>query len=276
MATYMNAAERNNDSGEERGAELEPRLDNRPVQDAEGRRIAGAVAKLTEEEGTTLSGRKRLLSRIGGTFTRNVARGAKATAFGTAAGGRRIVDQVLRMAPHIPVRDQHTLREQFPGKSPEELAQALIDSAARASAGVGAAVGGWAMLPVLPAFPVEVAAETVALVGIEIKLVAELHEVYGARPAGSTAARTLSYVSSWANRRGVVLAPGGIVLNAGSPLYRLLRRRLTTRAARGAASLGPLMSGAILGAALNQRETRRLGDQVRADLRRRDPRRDRW
>lgn len=180
------------------------------------------------------------------------------------------------MAPHLPVRDQRTLREQFPDQSPEQLAETLIEAAARSAAGVGAAVGGWAMLPVVPAIPVEVAAETIALVGIEIKLVAELHEVYDARPEGTTAHRASAYVGAWANRRGVALAPGGVVLAAGSPLYRLLRRRLAMRATRGAVSLGPLLSGAVLGALMNRRETRHLGEQVRADLRKRDPARDTW
>jgi hypothetical protein len=34
-------------------------------------------------------------------------------------------------------------------------------------------VGTWAALPVLPAFPAEIVAETLALIGIEIKLIAE-------------------------------------------------------------------------------------------------------
>jgi hypothetical protein len=56
---------------------------------------------------------------------------------------------------------------------------------------------------------------------------------------------------------------------AGSPLARLLRRRLYGRLGRSAFSLGPLFTGALAGAALNSRETRRLGQEIRADLRRR-------
>jgi hypothetical protein len=37
---------------------------------------------------------------------------------------------------------------------------------------------------------------------------------------------------------------------------------------RSAFSLGPLFTGAMAGAALNSRETRRLGQEIRADLRR--------
>lgn len=89
------------------------------------------------------------------------------------------------MAPRLRVRDQAVLRAQFPGRSAEEIADALIDGASRASGAAGGAVGVWAALPTLPAFPAEVAAETLVVVGIEIKLVAELHEAYG-MPAPAT------------------------------------------------------------------------------------------
>ena len=100
------------------------------------------------------------------------------------------------------------------------------------------------MLLPLPAAPVEVAAETLALVGIEIKLVAELHEVYGQRAPGSTAERMLAYLAAWAHRRGVALVPGGFALAVGSPLRRRLQRRLLARAGRSAVSLGPLLTAA--------------------------------
>ena len=179
------------------------------------------------------------------------------------------------MAPRLPVRDQQTLRAQFPGLSPDELADALIQGSARAAGAVGAAAGAAMVLP-LPAAPVEVAIETLALVGIEIKLVAELHEVYGRRAPGSAAERMMSYVAAWAHRRGVGLAPGGLVLAVGSPLRRRLQRRLLARAGRSATSLGPLLTGAVAGAALNRRETRRLGTDVRDDLRRSSPQTARW
>jgi len=177
--------------------------------------------------------------------------------------------QVVAMAPRVRVRNAAALREQFPGKSTEDIADALIVGASRASGTVGAGVGAWAALPVLPAFPVELVTETLALVGIELKLVAELHEVYGMTPPGSTVDRAAAYIGAWAHRRGVLAAPGGLILVAGSPLGRRLRLRLAARAGRGAFSLGPLFTGAAAGALLNSRETRRLGMDVRADLRRR-------
>jgi len=187
---------------------------------------------------------------------------------GMGSGGGRLVAQVVAMAQRLRIRDQAALRAQFPGKSSEEIADALIEGAARASAAVGGAVGAWAALPVLPAYPVEVATETLALIGIEIKLVAELHEAYGVPATGTSVERMTAYIAAWAHRRGVFMVPTGLVLAAGSPLLRRLRWRLATRMSRSAFSLGPLLTGAFAGAMLNRQETRRLGHSVRTDLRR--------
>ena len=194
-------------------------------------------------------------------------RGARLAGRGVYAGSRWLAGQVLALAPRLPVRDQITLRAQFPGKSPDELADALIDGASRASSAVGATVGVWSVLPVAPAFPAEIVTETLTLVGIEIKLIAELHEVYDVRPPGDFASRMTAFVGAWAHRRGVALTPGGVVLAIGSPLGRRLQRRLAARAGRSAVSLGPLLTGAAAGAMLNRRETRRLGHEIRDDLR---------
>jgi hypothetical protein len=205
--------------------------------------------------------------------------GARVTGHGTRWARRGVglglgwlAGQVTDMAPRLRVRDQAALREQFPGKTTEEIADALIEGSSRASAAVGGAVGAWAALPVLPAFPVELATETLALVGIEIKLVAELHEAYGMPASGNRVERMTAYVAAWAHRRGVFTAPGGLILAAGSPLARRLQRRLAARVGRSAFSLGPLLTGALAGALLNRSETRRLGQDIRNDLRRREQR----
>jgi hypothetical protein len=222
-------------------------------------------------------------ARATGRGVRATGRGVRATGRGVRASGRGVraarrgvgdgtgwlTTQVMAMAPRLRVRDQARLRAQFPGRPPDDIADALIEGAARASAAVGGAVGAWAVLPVLPAFPAEIATETVALVGIEIKLVAELHEVYGVPASGNVAERMIAYTAAWASRRGVGLVPGGLILAAGSPLARRLRWRLAARAGRTAFSLAPLLTGAAAGAMLNRRETRKLGEEVRADLRRR-------
>jgi hypothetical protein len=207
-------------------------------------------------------------ARATGRGVRAARRGMGSARRGMGSGGGRLATQVVAMAQRLRIRDQAALRAQFPGKSSEEIADALIEGAARASAAVGGAVGAWAALPVLPAYPVEIATETLALIGIEIKLVAELHEAYGTPAAGTRGERMTAYVAAWAHRRGVFMVPTGLVLAAGSPLARRLRWRLATRMSRSVFSLGPLLTGAFAGAMLNRQETRRLGHSVRTDLRR--------
>ena len=229
--------------------------------------LAGEIAESRSE-----SRRRRLALAV----PRLAGRGGRTAWTGLASGGRWLTTQVLAMAPRLPIRSIETLRVQFPGLGPEELADALVEGAARASAGVGATVGAAMVLPVVPTIPVEIGVETLALVGIELKLVAELHEVYGMRAPGSRADRMMAYVDAWAHRRGIGLAPAGLVVAVGSPLRRRLERRLIARAGRSATSLGPLLTGAAVGALLNRRETRKLGTEVRDDLRRRSPAAAHW
>jgi len=253
------------DSIAERAAELATEV-TEAKEPEERRRLTAAFAAAA-----------RSSARVTGRGARATGRGARATGRGVRAAGHRagtgtgwLTAQVVAMAPRVRVRNAAALRAQFPGKSTEDIADALIVGASRASGTVGAAVGAWAALPVLPAFPIELATETLALIGIELKLIAELHEVYGVAPPGNAVDRAAAYVGAWAHRRGVLAAPGGLILVAGSPLARRLRLRLIGRASRSAFSLGPLFTGATAGALLNSRETRRLGLDVRADLRNRD------
>jgi len=233
-------------------------------READRRRLTASIAGAARS-GARATGRGVRAARRG---MGSVRRGMGSARRGMGSGGGRLVAQVVAMAQRLRIRDQAALRAQFPGKSSEEIADALIEGAARASAAVGGAVGAWAALPVLPAYPVEVATETLALIGIEIKLVAELHEAYGLPATGSPMDRMTAYIAAWAHRRGVFMVPTGLVLAAGSPLARRLRWRLAARMSRSAFSLGPLLTGAFAGAMLNRQETRRLGRSVRTDLRR--------
>jgi hypothetical protein len=228
-------------------------------------RLAGAFSRTVAKAASTAVGSG---ARVAGRGTRAARRRIGAVGRGAGSGTGWLAAQVVAMAPRLRVRDQAALQAQFPGQSAEEIADALIDGASRASAAAGGAVGVWAALPALPAFPAEVAAETLVLVGIEIKLIAELHEAYGTPAPGNVVERMGAYVAAWAHRRGVFMIPGGVVLATGSPLARLLRRRLAARAGRSAFSLAPLLTGAAAGAYFNSRETRRLGQAIRRDLRR--------
>jgi hypothetical protein len=253
------------------------------AEDAVVERAADLATEVTEAD--KAADRRRLTASLGAAArsgARATGRGVRATRRGMGSarrrmgsarrgmgsGGGRLSAQVVAMAQRLRIRDQAALRAQFPGKSSEEIADALIEGASRASAAVGGAVGAWAALPVLPAYPVEIATETLALIGIEIKLVAELHEAYGTPATGTRVDRMTAYVAAWAHRRGVFMVPTGLVLAAGSPLARRLRWRLATRMSRTVFSLGPLLTGAFAGAMLNRQETRRLGHSVRTDLRR--------
>jgi hypothetical protein len=183
--------------------------------------------------------------------------------------GRLMSAQVLEIAPKIPIRSASTLHDQYPDLNSDELADVLIETAAKASAGIGAAVGAAAAVPFIPTAPVELGVETLSLVAVELKLIAELHETYGMPAPGNSGQRMLGYVSSWADRRGVRITTGGFALAMGSPVRRKLERRLLMKAGKSTLSLAPFLTGAAAGALLNHRETRKLGRQVRDDLRKR-------
>jgi hypothetical protein len=200
---------------------------------------------------------------------RGAQAGGSATWRGVRASGQWLTTRTLEMAPRIPVRSLATLQAQYPDRSTEELADGLISGAARASAGVGTAVGAAAAVPFIPTAPVELGVETLALVAIELKLVAELHEVYGMPAPGSGPQRMLAYTGSWAQRRGVRITSGGLALAVGSPLRRQLERRLLAKAGQSALALAPLLAGAAAGAYIDHHETRKLGNLIREDLRKR-------
>jgi hypothetical protein len=265
--------------------------------DAAARQAAEVAVELSETDGSKdkrriakslrgVAGRGAEAVRRGGYAARHSAdtatgtvvrragrarRGAGSAGRGVSSGVNWLTGQVVAMGPRLRIRNQVTLRAQFPGRSDDEIAGLLVDRAARATAAVGGATGAWAALPVVPAFPAEVAAETLAVVGIEIKLVAELHEIYGMPAVGNPADRARAYIGSWATRRGVYRVDGGLLLVAGSPLARQLTRRLAGRARRSVFSLSPLLTGAVAGALLNRRETRKFGRGIREELRTRGP-----
>ncbi|MEU9077141.1 hypothetical protein ACFYUY_26035 [Kitasatospora sp. NPDC004745] len=247
--------------------------------------LAGELAELVEGAERPLGdwqvaeyraerGRARaLLART----ARRLGSGGRAAAKGATLGGRALTEQLVQTAPRLPVRDLATLRAQHPDAAhPEALADLLVSGAVRASSALGAGVGAMAMLPVPPAMALEIAAETLAVAAVEIKLIAELHEVYGARAPGSGAQRAGAYLGAWANRRGVdagVLArPAGFAaLAVGAEVRQQVSRRLTRSSLRRLPSVTPLLVGAGIGATMNRRDTRRLADEVRADLRARRP-----
>ena len=69
--------------------------------------------------------------------------------------------------------------------------------------------------------------------------------------------------------RALTTAAPSDSLAMGSPVRRQLERRLLSKTGKGMLSLAPFLTGAAAGALLNHRETRKLGHQVRDDLRKR-------
>ncbi|AYN43565.1 hypothetical protein D9753_08755 [Streptomyces dangxiongensis] len=201
---------------------------------------------------------------------RDLAReGARKGGGHARAGLAYVADRIIDIAPRVPVRDLAALRGQFPGLGPEELADRLVAGAAAGTSTVGAGIGAAAMLPVPPAMPTELAAEITGVAAIELKLIAELHEVYGVRAPGGLRARSTAYLSSWSEERGIdVTKPSTYDTALGGRMKRELRRQIMKRMVRNLPNLTPFMVGAAVGAVMNRRDTRKLAAQIRADLRR--------
>lgn len=208
--------------------------------------------------------------RTGGGRLRTVRRGVRKGGEGARTAIGHIADLIIESAPRVPVRDLATLREQFPGLGPEALADKLVTGASRASATVGAGIGAAAMMPVPPAMLTELTVEITGVAAVELKLVAELHEVYGLRPPGGPVQRSGVYLTSWTEERGIDASHLTTVDAAlGGQMKRHLRQRVVKRLARDVPTLIPFLVGAAVGAVMNRRDTRRLAAKIRKDLRER-------
>jgi hypothetical protein len=236
-----------------------------PATDEE---LGKTVAALTADD-LEPDGRRRLLGRLVG----DIRRRGLGQLFRPKAAMRWMADVVSDVAPHVPIRDRATLERHFPGLDDDDLADRLIRNAARATAGIGAAGGGvasveWAAAPTLLTAPVLLAAETVGVVAVELKLIGELHEVYRQPVNGGLGERGLSLIQAWSSQRGVnPLIPGvGVATVLGTAARKELQNTLLKRFGRNLTTLGPLLTGAAVGSYLNRRATRSLGEHVRKDL----------
>jgi hypothetical protein len=244
-----------------------------------------------EEPGTNEPGRAELGRAIGSLASRDADRGGLTRVAGLAtasmrsagarsvATGRWFTEAMLDAAPHVPVRDLATLSAHHGGLTGAELADALVRSASRTTAGLGALAGALAGAeelapPTWLAIPAELVVETLAVVAVEMKLVAELQAAFGRPVVGTPTERGLAVAKAWAEGRGVTAAlvagPGGVAEALGRTtrreVTRLIQRRLARRAMRSLSALAPFMAGAVAGAELNRRATRRLGDSIVRDL----------
>lgn len=239
--------------------------------------LAEVVGQLSED-GLDRASRGRLLTQL----VRLLAGGAREAGARATLTGRWLADVVAEVAPHVPVRDLAVLRRHHPGRdgtdlTAAELSAALVRTASLATAGVGAAGGALAAVqlaapPTLLATPLQLAAETVAVVAVELKLVAELHVVHGRAPLASPAQVAAAYLASWAARRPVTPGSGDLGVVLGAAARQQLQRRVARRAVRNLSTLAPLFTGAVAGAELNRRETRALGEALAEQLGRPGPR----
>ncbi|MFV5991986.1 hypothetical protein ACNPQM_05925 [Streptomyces sp. NPDC056231] len=249
-------------SDDERGRSASLEAVEAAIAAETGRAIpAAGTADEAEQTGRTepVTGAGRLQA-----VKRGVRKGGESAR--TAVG--YIADRIIETAPRVPVRDLATLRRQFPGLGPEELADKLVAGASKGTATVGAGIGAVAMLPVPPAMFTELAAEITGVAAIEMKLVAELHEVYGLRPPGGLTQRSTAYLTSWTEERGIdVTHPATIDAALGGRMKRELRQQVVKRMMRDLPNLIPFLAGAAIGAIMNRRDTKKLADRVRKDLR---------
>jgi len=238
-----------------------------PVQSEEDAEIGRTVAALTADD-LEPAGRRKLLGRL----VNDVRRRGLGQLFRPKAALRWMADVVGDVAPHIPIRNLETLHQHFPGLDDDDLAERLIRNAALATAGIGAAGGGvasleWVATPTLLSAPVLLAAETVAVVSIELKLIGELHEVY--RQPIASKHRAAALIQAWAGQRGVnPLVPGvGVASVLGTAARKELQGTLLRRFGRNLTTMGPLLTGAAVASYLNRRATKSLGDKLQKDLR---------
>jgi uncharacterized protein (DUF697 family) len=124
-------------------------------------------------------------------------------------------------------------------------------------------------MPLLITVPLEVVVETLAVAAVEVKLVGELHAVYGIDVEGSGSQRAVAFTGAWAQRRGIdPMRPWTIPNVLGIAGRQQLGRRMMARFARNLGTIIPFFVGAAVGAKVNNSETKKLGAELRADLRR--------
>lgn len=230
--------------------------------------VARASAPASDPQGDRY-GREKALAALIPVLTRS----AKESGIRAVAAGRWLVDLIVDMAPRLPIRDAEALRSQHPGLNDAEIADRLIRNATKTTAALGAAAGGLAAVeflspPTLLAAPIQLAAEMLSVTAVELKLVAELHELLGRPARGTVSERATAYLMSWVRRRAVSAEAGAAGLGTvfGVAAKRELRSQVLRRLGRSTTSLAPFLAGAVAGAEVNRRATKGLGETLLAEL----------
>ncbi|MQY08177.1 hypothetical protein ACRB68_62830 [Actinomadura sp. RB68] len=240
-----------------------------PSHDGGSAEIGELIGRLSGDEAMDHETRGRMLGRL----ARLLGHSARRAGAAGVGRGKWLADLLVAAGPHIPIRDLETLSAHHHGLAGEELADSLVKAASNATTAVGAAGGALAAVefaapPLLLTAPAQLAAESLVVAAIEVKMLAELHEVYGVRVEGSGAVRAAAFLTSWAKQRGVNPLEGGSLANMlGTTAKQALRKRLLKTLGRSLTTMGPFLTGAAAGAALNRTATKRLAGKVRGDLR---------
>jgi hypothetical protein len=243
------------------------------VEDA----LAMQLAELSGHERPTVAQLRRLGALA--------ARSGRASGARAVASGRWASEVIVAAAGHLPVRDLATLQAHHHGLTGPPLAEALVRNASRTAGAVGITAGTFAAAsattPVTwSTLPAELLVETLVVIAIEMKLVAELHVVAGTPFTGPLSAQSVQIAHSWADRRGIAFTLAGsrsaadlLNLSTRRQLTSQVRKRLTRKTGRNLATLTPFLAGAAAGAVLNRRATRALGADVAHSLGLHPPRR---
>lgn len=210
---------------------------------------------------------------------RGLAGSAKDAGAAAVTSGRWLADMAIDLAGQLPVRDHAALLAEFPDRSAEEIADQLVGQAGKATGAIGAVAGGlaaasWFAPPTWLAMPIELVTETLAVAAVEMRLIGELHSVYGKPVQAVGGARAGALAHAWSSGGAVApeyltAGPSGAALwtaAAKRQLNRGLRRRLARRAGRSAASFLPFLVGAAAGMKLNSGATNKLAETVRREL----------
>ncbi len=243
--------------------------DPKPEVEDPDREVGELVGRLVRPGELESAERRRLLGRL----TRSLSEGARRANASGVGRGRWLADVFLNIAPRIPIRDLATLSEHHHGLTGEQLADDLVRTAQKATMTVGA-IGGalaaaeFAAPPLLLSAPAQLVAETIVVAAIEVKLLAELHQVYGIEVPGTGTQRAVAFAAAWSRQRGIdPLAPASVTLALGAATKTALRNRLMRTLGRHLTTLGPFLTGAVAGGMLNRAATKKLGEAIRADLR---------
>lgn len=205
---------------------------------------------------------------------KTLARSARTAGRQAVVSGRWLADTVVEMAPHMPIRDVDKLSAHHDGLTGGPLARSMVKSSGKVSAAIGGAAGGLMSVQELSvagalAIPFELAAETALVVLVELKLVAELHNVAKRPLPGNAREQAAGAVRAWLSGHGISATS---VVTSGKPdlLSRGTRARLAValrrRFTRNLTTVAPLLTGAAIAAWLNRKATLEIGRSLSKDL----------